>query len=77
MIADAIYAQDSQATMARWFGAALTTGGSVEQVQSWPDRIRSVNVEAVNAAAKTWLDMRRSVTGYLVKDTAHPADKRS
>ena len=77
MIADAIYAQDSQATMARWFGAALTTGGSVEQVQSWPDRIRSVNVEAVNAAAKTWLDMRRSVTGYLVKDTAHPVDKRS
>ena len=27
LIADAIYAQDSQATMARWYGAALTTGG--------------------------------------------------
>ena len=26
LIADAIYAQDSQATMARWYGAALTTG---------------------------------------------------
>ena len=26
LIADAIYAQDSQATLARWYGAALTTG---------------------------------------------------
>ena len=26
LIADAIYAQDSQATMARWYGAALATG---------------------------------------------------
>ena len=77
MIADAVYAQDSQATMARWFGAALTTGGSVERVQSWPDRIRNVSVEAVNAAAKSWLDKRRSVTGYLVKDASHQGDKRS
>jgi zinc protease len=77
MIADAIYAQDSQATMARWYGAALTTGGSVERVQTWPDRIRQVTVEAVNAAAKTWLDKRRSVTGYLVKDATSRGDKRS
>ena len=26
LVADAVYAQDSQATMARWYGAALTTG---------------------------------------------------
>ena len=68
LIADAIYAQDSQATMARWYGAALTTGSTVESVQTWPDRIRAVTADAVNAAAKTWLDKRRSVTGYLVKD---------
>ena len=30
LIADAVYAQDSQATMARWYGAALTTGSTVE-----------------------------------------------
>jgi len=76
LIADAIYAQDSQATMARWYGAALTTGSTVESVQAWPDRIRAVTAEAVNAAAKTWLDKRRSVTGYLVKDTRHE-EKRS
>jgi zinc protease len=69
LIADAIYAQDSQATMARWYGAALTTGSTVESVQAWPDRIHAVTADAVNAAAKTWLDKRRSVTGYLVRDT--------
>jgi zinc protease len=69
LIADAIYAQDSQATMARWYGAALTTGSTVEAVQTWPDRIRAVSADAVNAAAKAWLDKRRSVTGYLIKDS--------
>jgi zinc protease len=54
--------------MARWYGAALTTGSSVEAVLSWPDRIRAVSADAVNAAAKAWLDKRRSVTGYLIKD---------
>jgi zinc protease len=77
MIADAIYAQDSQATMARWYGTSLTTGGTVERVQSWPERIRNVSTDAVDAAARTWLDKRRSVTGYLIKDASHRGDKRS
>jgi zinc protease len=77
LIAESVYAKDSQATMARWYGAALTSGGSVERVQSWPDRIRAVKPEAVHAAAKTYLDKRRSVTGYLVKETAPTGDKRS
>jgi zinc protease len=76
LIADAIYAQDNQATMARWYGAALTTGSTVESVQSWPDRIRAVTADAVNTAAKVWLDKRRSVTGYLIKDS-HKEDKRT
>jgi zinc protease len=77
MIADAIYAQDNQATMARWYGTALTTGMTVESVQGWPDRMRAVTVDAVNAAAKAWLDKRRSVTGYLIRDAAQREDKRS
>ena len=39
LIADAVYAQDNQATMARWYGAALTTGATVEQVAAWPKRV--------------------------------------
>ena len=77
LVAEAIYAQDNQATMARWYGAALTSGGSVERVQSWPDRIRAVTPETVMNVAKTHLDKRRSVTGYLIKDAAAKEDKRS
>jgi zinc protease len=77
LIADAVFAQDNQATMARWYGAALTTGSTVERVKSWPDRIRAVSAEAVQSAARAWLDKRRSVTGYLIKDETKQADKRS
>ncbi|HXK20881.1 MAG TPA: pitrilysin family protein, partial [Polyangiaceae bacterium] len=66
LVAEAIYAQDNQSTMARWYGAALTSGGSVERVQTWPDRIRAVTPDAVLTVAKTYLDKRRSVTGYLI-----------
>jgi zinc protease len=79
MIADSIYARDSQATLARWYGTALTTGRSVADVQSWPDRIRAVTASDVRAAARKWLEKQRSVTGYLIKDTENAAktEKRS
>jgi zinc protease len=67
LIADAVYAQDNQATLARWYGAALATGQTVDQVRTWPDRIRAVTADAVQHAARSWLDRRQSVTGYLVK----------
>jgi len=70
LIAEAIYAQDNQATMARWYGGALTAGLSIEDIRSWPDRIRAVTAEQVRLAAKQWIDKKRSVTGYLIKDTA-------
>ena len=79
LIAEAIYAQDNQATMARWYGGALTTGLSIEDIRSWPDRIRAVTAEQVRQAAREWLDKKRSVTGYLIKDTiaAKREEKRS
>jgi zinc protease len=67
LIADAVYAQDNQATLARWYGSALATGQTVDQVRAWPDRVRAVTADAVQQAARTWLDRRRSVTGYLVQ----------
>jgi zinc protease len=78
LIAEAIYAQDNQATLARWYGGALTTGLSVEDIRSWPDRIRAVTGEEVRAAAHKWLDKKRSVTGYLINDaSAKHEEKRS
>jgi len=67
LIADAVYAQDNQATLARWYGAAITCGETVDMVKTWPDRIRAVTADAVQQAAKQWLDRRHSVTGYLVQ----------
>jgi zinc protease len=76
MIADVVYDQDNQATLARWYGTALTTGMTVESVQTWPSRIRAVTAEQVRDAARRFLDKRRSVTGYLVKET-RTEEKRS
>jgi zinc protease len=69
LIAEAIYAQDNQATLARWYGGALTTGLGIDDIRSWPDRIRAVTAQQVRDAAQKWLDKKRSVTGYLVKDS--------
>ncbi|HLX16873.1 MAG TPA: pitrilysin family protein [Bradyrhizobium sp.] len=78
LIAEAIYAQDNQATLARWYGGALTTGLSIEDIRSWPGRIRAVTAEQVREAAQKWLDKKRSVTGHLIKDsTPKREEKRS
>ena len=77
MIADAVYAQDSQMAMARWYGTALMSGATVNDVRRWPDRIRAVTAVEVQDAARHWLDKRRSVTGYLVKDVSPQAEKKS
>ena len=55
IIADAVYARDNQATMARWYGGALVTGATVEQVKTWPDRVRAVTADRVRDAARNWL----------------------
>jgi zinc protease len=67
LIADAVYAQDNQATLARWYGAALATGETVEMVRDWPEAIRGVTADTVRAAARTYINARASVTGYLVR----------
>lgn len=65
----AIFALDSQTGMARIYGATLTTGGTVEDVLGWPDRVEKVTAEQVQAAAARHLVRKRSVTGYLLPET--------
>ena len=76
LIAEAIYAQDNQATLARWYGGAITTGLSIEHIRTWPERIRAVTAAQVRDAAQKWLDKKRSVTGYLIKDTAQKREEK-
>lgn len=70
----AIYERDNQASLSRRYGAALSTGRTIADVDSYPDRIEKVTVKAVDAAAKKYLQPRRSVTGYLLPEapTAAP-----
>ncbi len=66
MVAEAIYARDSQSRLARIFGSSLTTGETVRDVLEWPDRIKAVTVEQVNAVARKYLRIERSATGVLL-----------
>jgi zinc protease len=77
MIADAVYAKDNQATLARWYGAALATGSTVDDVKSWTEQVRAVTADSVRAAARTWLDKHHSVTGYLIREWPKPEEKKS
>ncbi|RIK84285.1 MAG: peptidase M16 [Hyphomicrobiales bacterium] len=61
-----IFARDEQDGMARIYGSTLTTGGTVEDIAGWPERIRAVTAGDVKAAAVRWLDERRAVAGYLL-----------
>lgn len=77
LIADTVYAHDNQATMARWYGESLASGETIDQIASWTTRLRAVTREQVQNAARKWLDKRRSVTGYLVKELPGTQEKRS
>ncbi|MCW5699851.1 MAG: insulinase family protein, partial [Rhodospirillales bacterium] len=67
--ADAIYVRDSLSAGARILGEALAIGLTVEDVESWPDRIAEVTPDQVQAAAHAVLDSRRSVTALLLTET--------
>ena len=54
----------------------MTRGLSIDDIRSWPDRIRAVTAEQVRDAAQKWLDKNRSVTGYLIKDAAPKREEK-
>ncbi|MER9326948.1 pitrilysin family protein [Mesorhizobium sp. M0488] len=60
------FARDKQESMANIYGATLATGGNVQDVQQWPERIRKVTTGEVKAVAARYLVLSRSTTGYLL-----------
>ena len=70
LVAEAIYARDSQMLLANWYGASLATGLTLKDIAEWPDRIEAVTAADV-ARVMSYLDGRRSVSGYLFQ--AEPA----
>lgn len=67
LVAEAVYARDSQMTLANWYGASLATGLSLADIEAWPERIEAVTAEDVRKAMR-YLDRKRGVTGYLLPD---------
>ena len=51
-VAGAIYSQDSLASGPRIYGTMLSTGGTVADVDAWPQRIAAVTPAEVQAAAE-------------------------
>lgn len=61
-----IFARDDQSDMANIYGATLATGGTVADVEKWPDRVRAVTADQIKAVAAKYLNPDRSVAGYLL-----------
>jgi len=64
--ADLVYARDSVAGIAQWYGSRLATGLTVDDIGAWPDRIEAVTVDQVDAVARSVLIDDTSVTGILL-----------
>jgi zinc protease len=64
--ADEIFARDNLQRQARTFGAALTSGLTVEDVLDWPAALQAVTAEDVVAAAEAVFRPETSVTGWLL-----------
>ena len=66
LVADALYARDSQSDLARWYGSSLAIGQTVREVEDWPVKIEAVDAGAVLAAARRFLANKPAVTGHLL-----------
>lgn len=62
-----IYERDSVDSVGRLYGAALTSGLTVEDVQAWPEILQAVTEEDVKAAAEMVLNRNNAVTGWLMR----------
>ena len=63
--ASQVYELDSASSLARRYGAALTSGLTLEDVHAWPDLLQSITPDEIIATAKEVLDRDKAVTGFL------------
>jgi len=66
--ASQIYARDDVSSIANRYGAALSSGLTVADVQAWPEVLQAVTEEDILAAAREVFDIRHSVTGWLMRE---------
>jgi len=68
--ASEVYGKDNVQGLARQYGAALSVGLSVQDVQDWPGILQSITEDEVMEAARLVLDRRNAVTGWLTTQEA-------
>jgi zinc protease len=64
--ASEIYAKDNTQGLARRYGAALTQGLTIQDVQDWPDILQAVTEDDIKAVAAKVLNKNQAVTGWVV-----------
>ncbi|MEP3348128.1 MAG: pitrilysin family protein [Litoreibacter sp.] len=65
--ASLIYGQDNVTSLGREYGAALTSGLTVQDVQEWPAILEAVTEDDIMDAARLVFDRKKSVTGWFRK----------
>jgi zinc protease len=66
LAAAAIYARDSQESLANIYGSSLAEGETLDAIVAWPERIEEVTREEALAISRATLDLNDSVTGWLM-----------
>lgn len=69
----AIYARDSLAGPAMIFGRVLVSGGTIDDLEYWPDQIEAVTADQIQTVARAYLNpddtgKRAYVTGYMLPE---------
>ena len=60
-----VYELDNSNSLARRYGAALTSGLTIDDVHEWPRILQSITPEEIIAAAQEVFDRENAVTGFL------------
>lgn len=71
IIEKSLYYRDSLRGPAMIFGQTLATGGTIDDIENWPDNISAVTPEQIQQTVETFLNpdnfaMRPPVTGYIL-----------
>jgi zinc protease len=68
LAAAAIYARDSQESLANIYGSSLAEGETMDAIVNWPDQIEAVTREEVMDIMRRTFALNASVTGYLLPE---------
>jgi len=71
--AEQIYGKDDVQGLARRYGEGLSSGLTLQDIEDWPAILDAVTPEAVVEAARSVLNRKAAVTGWLVQEPAAEA----